>query len=493
MLTFIIGLLILNLGGFIYGHYLESVFKPDDRETPATASYDGLDFVGQAKWKNILSQLLNSSGTAPILGAVQGMLFGPLAFLAIPLGSVLFGAMHDYFSGMIALRNNGEQMPRMIKKYLGKNLHAAYSLFMMVLMLLLAAVFIYTPAEIILGDILKQTTHSSNPTMWVIYGLIFLYYLIATFFPIRDITARVHPIFSALLGLAAIGVFIGLVFNWNLVPNVDWQNLSQQNQAGVPWFPIFFVTLSSGILSSFHATQASLVARSITYEKEGKQTFFNTMLMEGFIAMAWAAGAMIVVNATPSLAAESNGAIARIQMVAQYFLGNFGALLVLISAIVLSIASAETALTSLRMILSERFNIDQVPKIKRALLSILLFLPTGLLLYFAKIWPNGFQILWQYFNFANLLVATFALTMISTYLLIHKKNAWIALLPAMFYVFILASFILHAPLGFNLLRLEKTSYCYSYFIAGLLSIIFAFLTVRYAKKSGLTHEENQTL
>lgn len=129
MTTFLIGILILVVGGFFYGKFCEKVFGPDDRATPAIAKADGVDFVGMPKWKNSLIELLDIAGTGPIFGAIQGILFGPIAFLTIPIGAVIAGSMHDYFSGMISMRNGGAQMPRLIKKYLGDNVIKVYNFF----------------------------------------------------------------------------------------------------------------------------------------------------------------------------------------------------------------------------------------------------------------------------------------------------------------------------------------------------------------------------
>ena len=54
MVTFLIGLAILFVGGFFYGKYCDKVFGPDDRETPAITMNDGVDFVPMNKWKNSL-------------------------------------------------------------------------------------------------------------------------------------------------------------------------------------------------------------------------------------------------------------------------------------------------------------------------------------------------------------------------------------------------------------------------------------------------------
>ena len=179
MITFLIGLAILLGGGFFYGKFCQKVFGPDDRPTPATAKADGVDFVVMKTWKNSLINLLNIAGTGPILGPIQGILFGPVAFLTIPIGCVLAGSMHDYFSGMISMRNGGAQMPKLIGKYLGGGVHKVYNVIVWVLMILVGAVFIYTPGDLIVNEIIGQKALATNPTTWIVYGCIFAYYLIA--------------------------------------------------------------------------------------------------------------------------------------------------------------------------------------------------------------------------------------------------------------------------------------------------------------------------
>ena len=120
MITFIIGLAILFVGAALYGKFCEKVFGPDDRKTPAYSKQDGVDYVPMREWKNSLINLLNIAGTGPILGPIQGILFGPIAFITIPIGNIIGGAMHDYFSGMICLRDGGTQMPDMIRRYSNK-------------------------------------------------------------------------------------------------------------------------------------------------------------------------------------------------------------------------------------------------------------------------------------------------------------------------------------------------------------------------------------
>ena len=108
MFTFLLSLVLLLAGYFTYGALVERIFKPDPaRTTPALANNDGVDYV-PLDWKKIfLIQLLNIAGLGPIFGAISGALWGPVAFLWIVFGCIFAGAVHDYFSGMLSVRNNG--------------------------------------------------------------------------------------------------------------------------------------------------------------------------------------------------------------------------------------------------------------------------------------------------------------------------------------------------------------------------------------------------
>lgn len=164
--TFIIGLVILLGGAALYGRFCEKVFGPDDRKTPAYTKEDGVDFVPMRGWKNSLINLLNIAGTGPILGPIQGILFGPIAFLTIPIGNIIGGAMHDYFSGMICLRDGGTQMPEMIRRYSTKGIYKFYNVFVCVLLLLVGAVFIYTPGDIAATQLFGFDGKATSVSTW---------------------------------------------------------------------------------------------------------------------------------------------------------------------------------------------------------------------------------------------------------------------------------------------------------------------------------------
>ena len=477
MTAFLIGLVMLLVGGMVYGKYCEKVFGPDDRPTPAITLEDGVDFVPMKKMKNALIELLNIAGTGPILGPIQGILFGPIAFILIPIGCVLGGAMHDYMSGMISLRNNGEQMPGIIRKYLGKGVYNVYNVFLCFLMILVGAVFIYTPGDLVVTQILHQQSVISNPVVWIVYGAIFAYYLAATLFPIDKIIGRVYPIFGIILLLSAVGVGIGIfVKGYDLTPLTaeNWMGVHPQ---GLPILPIFFVTVACGIVSGFHSTQATLIARSVTNEREGKFTFYDMMILEGLIAMIWSAAAMGVYNAPGLVFPEQVGSPDVIGIVANDLLGKVGGLIAILGVIVLPITSGDTALRSVRLMIGDALHIDQTKKKNRFTLSACIFVPVAAILVFAKANAEGFNILWRYFAWANQTIACFAFAMITVYLLSHKKNYIMSLIPGMFYVFIISAYILNAQIGF---RLPMNI---AYIGGVVLAIVYAALVIKKGKNT----------
>ena len=484
MLTFLIGMAILVFGGIAYGIYIEKVFGPDDRKTPATTMEDGVDYVPMSKWKNSLVQLLNIAGTGPILGPIQGILFGPIAFLMIPIGCVLGGAVHDYLSGMISMRENGKQMPALIEKFLGRGIYNVYNVFICFLMLLVGAVFIYTPGDLAVSQVLNMKTTPDNAVVWVVYGIIFTYYLIATLFPIDKIIGKIYPIFGAILLLSAVGVGIGIFAKGYPLMNVDFSNLNMHPN-GLKIFPIFFVTVACGIVSGFHSTQSTMIARSVKNEREGKTTFFNMMLLEGFIAMIWAAASMGVYE----LGMVESGLVGKaavIGIVAKDLLGSVGGMIAIVGVIVLPITSGDTALRSLRLMLGDALHIDQSKKKNRLMLTACIFVPVIAILIFAKLNSNGFSVLWRYFSWSNQTIAIFAFAMITIYLYGQSKNYFISLIPGCFYAFIITTFILNAKIGFGL-KMNT-----AYIIGAILTVIYAVTILYMAKrKKNSTLEANE--
>ena len=506
MKTFLIGLLILIIGGAAYGRLCERVFAPDDRKTPAYTKADGVDYVPMPKWKNSLINLLNIAGTGPILGPIQGALFGPIALITIPVGCVIGGAMHDYFCGMIATREGGEQMPEMVGRYTGRVIYRIYTVFVCLVLFLVGVVFIYTPGDIAATQVFGYGGTAGEVSTWVIYSVIFIYYLIATVFPIDKIIGKIYPLFGAVLLLSALGVFAMLLIKGYDIPEL-WQPWIAGGFDFEAYFrdgrfiPNFFVTVACGILSGFHATQISLISRTIKSEKEGRMTFYNMMITEGFIALVWAAAIIAMI----SLGAEHAGitmqmtgsgwayfmqsaeglkqisATSVVGVICKNMLGPVGGTVAIIGVIVLPITSGDTALRSVRLMITDVFHVKQTTPLRRVALAAPSFAVVYLCLIAAKVNPAGFNVVWRYFGWSNQTLAVFALSCISIYILRNGKRAfiWIPLIPLMFYAFITSAYLLSAEVGFGL------PMPLAYSGGALFTVAVTAAVLKTGKKSGL--------
>ena len=477
MITFIIGLVILFVGAAIYGSICERIMKPNASfKTPAIKLQDGVDYVPMNKWKNCLIELLNIAGTGPVLGPIQGILFGPIAFITIPIGCVIGGAFHDYMSGMISIRNNGEQMPSLMRRFLGGGVYSVYNVFVCLLMLLVGTVFIYTPGDLFVAHILKGDASTLSTEVIIVYGVIFAYYLAATLLPIDKVIGRVYPIFGAILLLSAVGIFFGLFIDGYPLTEVWEAGVANVHPFGEHFIPIFFITVACGITSGFHSTQATIIARSVTNEQNGRLIYYNTMIAEGFIAMSWAGAAMGAVNS--SIATNENlfkQAAVVVGIIAQDMLGSIGGMVAVLGVIVLAITSGDTALRSLRLMLADALHIDNKKRSNVFVLALIIFAIVAGVLYFAKTDASGFAILWRYFSWANETIAVFAFAMIAVYMMKNNMPYIMALVPGTFYMYIVSTYILHAPIGFGL------GWTLSYILAAVAAAAYAAAIVRFGK------------
>ncbi len=449
MITFIFGITILIFGYIFYSNYIEKLFAPDNRQTPAHKYNDGVDFVPIAKNRNALIHLLNIAGMGPIIGAIEGILFGPIAFILIPLGCIFAGGVHDYFAGMLSVRNRGMQITGLIHKYLGKKAFKIFIIIIAIMLLLLAAVFVYTAGDLFVERFMEVSDFSiSNPKVLGTYIVIISYFIVATLFPIDKIIGKFYPILGLMLIIGTGFVLAGFIIN-----GVNLQNLNLSNfnihPDNLPIIPMFFMTVSCGLLSGFHSTQATIISRTVDKEHDGKRIFYGMMCLESLIAIIWAAAAMDVYSSN-LVAQDLIGTVNVINIIADKFVPFNLAFLVTIAIIILPITSGDTALRGLRITIAEALNVEQKNIIKRLEIVIPIVICVLAVLIWAKIHANSFSLIWNYFTFFNQLIAVPTLCCATIFLAKEKKNYFVTLLPALFYVFITMSFIFSEKIGFNL-------------------------------------------
>ena len=438
MITFLASHVALVLGYLLYGRFVEKVFGPDDRVTPAVSKADGVDFIVLPNWKIFMIQFLNIAGTGPIFGAIMGAKFGPAAYLWIVLGCIFAGAVHDYLSGMLSMRNGGVGQPELVGRYLGNTTKRVMLVFSVFLLMMVGAVFVYSPA-LILGKM------CSDDLMWVYIwcGIIFVYYIIATMLPIDKIIGKVYPVFAVSMLFMALALMAVLFVKWPALPEL-YDGISGEGFV-TPIFPALFITIACGAISGFHATQTPLMARCVNHEKLGRPIFYGAMITEGLVALIWATISMYFFYGG---AAQELGQPLTLQApevvtaVSEGWLGTFGGLLALLGVVAAPITSGDTALRSARLIIAEFIGLEQKTIIKRIWICIPLFGATMLLLFYNISNPDGFNVIWSWFGWSNQTLAVFTLWAITVYLVREHKPYWVTLLPALFMTAVCSSFFM---------------------------------------------------
>lgn len=439
MITFIISLLALVAGYFIYGRIVERIFAPDNRPTPAVSKADGVDYIVMPGWKIFMIQFLNIAGTGPIFGAIMGAKFGPSAYLWIVFGCIFAGAMHDYLSGMLSIRHGGAGLPELVGHYLGGGTKKVMLVFSVFMLIMVGAVFVYSPA-LILGAL------SGGGTTWVYIwcGIIFVYYFLATMLPIDKIIGKIYPLFAIAMLFMAVALLVVLIIKWPQLPELT-DGLSNMSPAAGPIFPCLFITIACGAISGFHATQSPLMARCMAHEKQGRPLFYGAMITEGIVALIWATVSSYFFYGG---AAQELGAPLTLQApevvttVSPGWLGIFGGALAMLGVVAAPITSGDTALRSARLIIAEFMNIEQHSIRRRIYICLPLFLVTFGFLWFNIADADGFNIIWGWFGWANQTLAVFTLWALTVYLARKSKPYIITLVPAMFMTAVCSSFIL---------------------------------------------------
>ena len=538
MSLFLGGILFLIIGYFLYGRLVERIFGPDDRETPAVKNPDGVDYVVLPRWKNMLIQLLNIAGVGPVIGVILGIKFGVIALIIIPVGCVLMGAVHDMAAGMMSIRDNGANLPKIVQSNLGKTYNLIFEWFMVILLLLVVAVFINTPAQLIdttvknfsapaepvasaqtvVSEVKQEQTATpgikseqtenaitaavqevskavdaaqmekaaeakteltenlpaataqdvSKPDdaaqaekapeaktapkpadskfyFWLAVVAIFIYYIIATMFPVDTIIGKVYPFFGAMLLVGTFAIFIALLVAGFKDPSIMSESLAFKENMfkpdTSPVFPLLFVTIACGIISGFHATQSPIIARTMKSEREARSDFYGMMILEGIIAMIWAVGGLAIYNLEPQYMSKAGPVV--LCEITSHFLGTWMGTITVLAVVILAVTSGDTALRSTRLSLAEMLHVPQKSILPRFLTCVPLILLVAGLLAWSNTDAKTFNKLWNYFAWGNQVLAATTLMAATVWLLRRGKKAasLVTMLPGMFMTAVVVTFI----------------------------------------------------
>jgi len=444
MITFFISVALLLLGYFLYSKLIERIIGVDSkRPTPATTMADGVDYVPMKPWRIYLIQFLNIAGVGPICGAIMGAQFGTASFLWIVFGSIFAGAVHDFIAGFISLRHQGCSLPEIHGRYLGNGAKQVMRGFTVILMILVGAVFVNTPAVLLNSNF----TADWNIFIWVV--IIFAYYLIATLVPIDKLIGKIYPIFGILLLLMAVFILCAFFKDGVHLPEI-WEGVENRHPdaAHNPIFPMMFISIACGAISGFHATQSPLMARCMTNEKQSRPIFYGAMITEGIVALIWAAAASYFFGPESPVDTVGKGGPAMVSLIAGQWFAPAVATITILGVIAAAITSGDTALRSARLIVADFLHVDQKPIGKRLLVAVPIFVAAASILVYSLLDPKGFDVIWRYFAWANQVLATVTLWAVTVYLVWryaesgkHPYSYLITLVPALFMTMVTGCFL----------------------------------------------------
>ena len=457
MITFLLSVLLLVAGYFIYGKLVEKYLDVDpSRKTPAYEKSDGVDYQPMPTWKVFVIQFLNIAGLGPIFGAVSGAAFGPAAYIWIVVGCIFMGAVHDFFAGMMSIHTGGMNMPEVTAKYLGKRMKGFMNFVVAFLLMAVGVSFVIGPAG------LMQNLTSIDKEIWLY--IIFGYYLLATLLPVDKIIGSIYPFMGAILLFMAFGIGIMLVVGeingthqmMELTPAVlkNWHFNPEQNVL----IPMMFIVISCGAISGFHATQSPMMARCLKNEKHARPVFYGAMIAEGIVAMIWATAAITYFGGPEGLNAAMtdtgtmvNGVLVKnaqaadiVDMICKSWLGKVGAVVAILGVVICPVTSGDTAFRSLRLSVADFLKFDQKPISKRLIVSLPIFVVA---FFFCKV---DFSTAWSYLGIANQILASIVLWTGAAYLISKGRAHWMCSIPATFLTFVCVSFLVIAPLGLGL-------------------------------------------
>lgn len=465
MISFLISLALLFAGYFIYGKFVGRVFGEDPaRPTPVKRLADGVDYVELPTWKIFLIQFLNIAGLGPIFGAVMGVMFGPAAFLWIVFGTIFAGAVHDYLGGMLSIRRDGASLPELVGEQLGEKIKQLMRGFALVLMILVGAVFVYNPADLLA----MLTPGQLDRVFWI--SVIFAYYLAATLLPVDKLIGKLYPLFGIALLFMALGVLVMLFVHGSSVPEF-WEGFynHKPDPEASPIFPMMFVSIACGAISGFHATQSPMMARCMKNERHARPIFYGAMVTEGIVALIWAAAAIAFTGGYSNLEETLSGSSPAVLVnnLTSSWLGAVGGVLAVLGVIAAPITSGDTALRSARLIAADFMRVNQRKIVRRLVISIPIFVACFIIMMLP------YEVLWRYFAWCNQELSVFTLWAVTVYLASRGKRYVITLIPALFMTCVTTTYIFFAPEGFSALTMGLWDIAIPYEVALGIGLLFS--------------------
>jgi len=322
----------------LYGKFIgNKIFAISGQaKVPSVEMEDGTDYVPTKKEVIFGHHFTSIAGTGPIVGPAIAIIWGWVpAMLWIFIGSIVMGAVHDFGSLIISMRNQGKSIAEYTAKYVNNRTKIFFFIIVFlelwiviaVFGLVIAVVFSMYPASVLpvwcevpiaiyLGYLIYNK--GKGVMTWSIIAVVVMYItvILGYFLPFKmpaimgipptgvwtiilltyAFIASVLPVTTLLqprdfinshqlvvaLSLLSLGVLFS-AFSGNLhivAPAI------QASPAKAPsMWPFLFITIACGAISGFHALVSSgTSAKQVRTEEDSLFVGYGSMLLEGTLA-----------------------------------------------------------------------------------------------------------------------------------------------------------------------------------------------------------------
>ena len=322
-----------------YAHRLDrELIRPDaSNQTPAIKQNDGVDYVPSKPLVLFGHNFASIAGAGPVIGPIIAMHhFGwAITLVWIVLGSVFIGAVHDYLTLMVSVRNRGSSIADIAETTMGYRAKTVFAIFLILAMLLVIAVFgvvaaktliaqpemvfpsfAIIPISMILGWCIYKKNFSLKLASTVailavlvsvyigfktpvllqdegVMGLspllfwfvvLLVYAGVASILPVQTLLQpRDYLSTFILFGSMALGI-IALLWVAPGLNTPAWRGVMSDVQG--PVWPMLFVLVACGAISGFHSLVAGgTTSKQLADETQGKAIAYGGMLTEGVVAV----------------------------------------------------------------------------------------------------------------------------------------------------------------------------------------------------------------
>ncbi len=478
----VVGILFLIGNYFLYGRYIEKKIKPTNKKTPAVLNKEKIDYYPSNKFFLFGHHFASIAGAGPIIGPILAVsYFGwALTSLWIIIGTVFIGAVHDYLSLMISVRNKGKGISKITEKSLSSKAGKIFALMIWMALTLIIAVFSVSAADSIIAQpmlvipilaisviafILGIAVYKFKANPWissfVALAFAFFFMYIGYLFPISlPFSAEVSK-FLWITILIIYGGAASLIPVWMFLQPRDYLSSIQlilflllgfvsllivrpvikapiYISGNLPLWPILFITVACGAASGFHSLVASgTTSKQLAKEKHGRFVAYGGMIAEGILALLvvlfvaslnWDTGHLNFLGSLEQgwVIAFGNGFGSIISKIGIPFLSFSLASLIgafLVNQFILT--SLDTSSRISRMLITE--NIKHKICQNKLIAVIIAIVPAYILAV-----TNAYSDLWRMFGTSNQLIVAIGLITISAYFVQKKKSIRFLIIPTIF-------------------------------------------------------------